>query len=98
GIATGTALEKGEISYTYSGDLYIEGQDPERFENTDSKTLKELKEELEDKEEEFVLPSVIPFLQLNLGLKAAITDNLHLLIDAGIWNGLLLRGGIAFRF
>ncbi len=98
GIATGTALENGEISYAYSGDLYIEGQDPERFENTDSKTLKELKEELEDEGEDFVLPSIIPFIQLNLGLKAALTDNLHLLVDAGIWNGFLLRGGLAFRF
>jgi hypothetical protein len=98
GIATGAALENSEISYSYCGDLYIEGQDPERFENADSKTLKELKEELEDEGEDFVLPSIIPFIQLNLGLKAAVTDNLHLLVDAGIWNGLLLRGGIAFRF
>ena len=98
GIATGAALEEGEISYAYSGDLLIEGQDPEHFENSDSKTLNELKEELEDEEEDFVLPSVIPFIQLNLGLKAALTDSLHLLVDAGIWNGFLLRGGIAYRF
>ncbi len=98
GIATGTALEKGEISYAYSGDLNIEGLDPERFENADSKTLEELKQELEDEGEDFVLPSVIPFIQLNLGLKVTVTDNLHLLLDAGVWNGLLLRGGVAFRF
>ena len=48
--------------------------------------------------EDFFLPGFIPFIQINLGLKAEITDNLHLLVDAGIWNGFLLRGGIAFRF
>jgi hypothetical protein len=39
----------------------------------------------------------VPFVQLNLGLKAVITPNVSLLVDAGIWNGFLIRGGVAFR-
>jgi hypothetical protein len=46
---------------------------------------------------DFFLPGFIPFVQLNLGLKAVISPNIHLLVDAGVWNGFLLRGGIAFR-
>jgi len=98
GAATGTALDEAEFSYAYSGTYYIEGGDSESFEDSETKTLKELKEEMEDDGEDFFLPGFIPFIQINLGLKAEITDNLHLLVDAGIWDGFLLRGGIAFRF
>ena len=98
GAATGTALEEAEFSYYFSGDLDIEGEELEHFEEEDSKTLEELKEELEDEGEEFFLPGFIPFIQLNLGLKAEITENIHLLVDAGVWDGFLIRGGLAFRF
>ncbi len=48
---------------------------------------------------ENVKPRITPIMvQLNLGLKLEITDDFHFLIDAGIWNGFLLRGGIAARF
>ena len=97
GAATGTALDEAEFSYSYSG-TYYEGGNSESYAGSETKTLTELKEDMEDEGEDFFLPGFIPFIQLNLGLKGEITDNLHLLVDAGIWNGFLLRGGIAFRF
>jgi hypothetical protein len=55
----------------------------------------------EDKEdgddEEFNIP-IFPFIQLNVGLKLEILDQVHLLTDFGIWNGFAFRGGLAFRF
>jgi len=39
----------------------------------------------------------LPILQLNLGLSFEITKNLYLLLDAGIWNGFLVRGGVCLR-
>jgi len=39
----------------------------------------------------------LPILQLNLGLNFEITNNLHLLLDAGIWDGFLVRGGVSLR-
>ena len=97
GGATGTALENGEFSYEWSGELFILGQ-TEVYEDSDTKSLKEWRDELEEEEEDFFIPGFIPFIQLNVGLKGEVTDNIHLLVDAGIWNGFLLRGGIAFRF
>ncbi len=97
GAATGTALENAELSYSYSGELEIQGQLQESYSESETKTLEELRQELEDEGEEFFLPGFIPFFQLNLGLKGEITRNLYLLLDAGIWNGFLLRGGIAVR-
>ncbi len=97
GAATGTALEEARVTYSYSGDLILPGQSPEHYEDSISKTLKELKEELEEEGEDFFLPGFIPFVQLNLGLKAKLSQNIHLLLDAGIWNGFLLRGGVSIR-
>lgn len=39
----------------------------------------------------------LPILQLNLGLNFEITNNLHILLDAGIWDGFLVRGGVYLR-
>jgi hypothetical protein len=97
GAATGTALENGEFSFEWSGQLFIQGQ-TEIYLDSDTKTLKEWKDELEAEEEDLFIPGFIPFIQLNVGLKGEVTENIHLLVDAGIWNGFLLRGGVAFRF
>ncbi len=97
GVATGTELEEARVSYSYAGDLVLPGQTPSKYENSVEKTLKQLQEEIEEEGEEFFLPGFIPFIQLNLGLKAKLSSNFHLLIDAGIWNGFLIRGGLAIR-
>ena len=39
----------------------------------------------------------LPILQLNLGLNYEITNNVYLLLDAGIWDGFLVRGGVCLR-
>ncbi len=97
GAATGTELEKAQVSYSYRGDLILPGHAPDRYEDSVEKTIQQLKEELEEEGEEFFLPGFIPFVQLNLGLKAKLTSYVHLLVDAGIWNGFLIRGGLAIR-
>ncbi len=97
GAATGSVFEKGEVSYSYSGTLEIPGEEPEEYQDSQKKTIKQIIDELEEEEEEFFLPGFLPFLQLNLGIKGKITENIHLLIDAGVWDGFLIRGSIAFR-
>jgi hypothetical protein len=97
GAATGTALEEAVISYSYSGNLVIPGESPDPFNKDVSKSIRQLKEELESEGEDFFLPGFLPFFQLNLGLKAVVARNVHFLIDAGIWNGFLIRGGVALR-
>lgn len=97
GAAGGTALENAEASYSYTGDLTITGEEPEHYEGGETKSLKELKDELEAEGEDFFLPGFVPFIQLNLGLKGKLSENLHILVDAGIFNGFLIRGGIALR-
>jgi hypothetical protein len=97
GAATGTALEEALVTYEYAGELSVPGYPSKEYSDSVSKSLSQLKDELEEEGEDFLLPGFVPFFQLNLGLKAMITPNVHLLVDAGVWNGFLLRGGIAFR-
>jgi hypothetical protein len=98
GAATGTALEEATVAYSYAGDLVVSGEASKHYEDSVNKNIKQLKEELENEGEDFFLPNFVPFIQLNLGIKGVISKNIQVLLDAGIWDGFLLRGGIAFRF
>ncbi len=98
GASTGTALKEAEVTWSYTGDLNRTGHDPEHFEGGETKSLQELKDELEAEGEDFFLPGFLPFIQLNMGLKGVLTPNLHVLVDAGIWDGFLIRGAVALRF
>lgn len=47
---------------------------------------------------QYTEPKITPLIvQLNLGFNFEITKNLYLLLDAGIWNGFLVRGGVSLR-
>ena len=82
------------MSYSYSGQLSGSAIPTETVEGSDTKTLRELKDEAET---DFKLPNFLPFIQLNLGLKARLTKNIHVLVDAGIFDGLMISGGLAVR-
>ena len=99
GASTAKAIDMATYSYSYTGTLNGPGDSSKEYAGSDSKTLKELKDEQEAKGEDFTIPvNFVPFVQLNLGLKGQLTDNIHLLVDAGVWDGFLLRAGVAFRF
>lgn len=97
GAATASALESAEVSYSYVGELVVPGEGSEEYSDSVKKSVKEIKDEMEAEGDEFFIPGVVPFVQLNLGLKAALTPNFHLLVDAGVWNGFLIRGGLSIR-
>jgi hypothetical protein len=84
------------LSYSYTGNLYIPGEAPEVYHDEESKTLQEIQNEAEDPEEVW-MPSFVPFLQLNFGLKAKTIDQVHILVDFGILDGFLIRGDLAFH-
>ncbi len=97
GAATFSSIENDEVSYFWSGELNIPGETSETYDGGEVKTLKQIKDDLEEEDEDFLPLTFLPFIQLNLGLKGKITENIHLMVDAGIWNGFMLRGGIAIR-
>jgi len=98
GIASGTYIDEAEMNYSYSGILSIPGETPETVNESDTTTVGEIKDELESEGDDFFIPGVLPFVQLSIGIKGEITDYIYVLLDVGIWDGFLLRGGIAIRF
>lgn len=97
GAASFSSIENDKLSYSWSGDLTVPGVGGESREGGEDKTLKELRDEAKEEDEDFLPIGFVPFIQLNLGLKGKITDFVHIMVDAGIWNGFLIRGGIALR-
>jgi hypothetical protein len=94
GISTAKALDDSTLSYSYSGQLSGSAIPTETVEGSDTKTLRELKDEADT---DFKLPNFLPFIQLNLGLKARLTKNIHVLVDAGVFDGFIISGGLAVR-
>jgi hypothetical protein len=92
GISTAKALDDSVLEYEYSGQLTAAGFYQEDYGDSDTKTLREIKDESETD-----LPNFIPIVELALGLKAKISRSIHLMGEAGIFNGFLIRGGLAIR-
>jgi hypothetical protein len=90
-------LEKGSFYAAWRGDFVVPGISSRHYEGIEDKTVKDFIDESKDEGDEVKLPGVLPFLQLTLGLRGKISKNLHLLAEVGVWNGLILRGGIALR-
>ena len=105
GIAGESAILKTRLIYDFHGTLIDPYGAEETIEESGDKTVQQLMDEDRQRkldegstEEPFELPlHFIPFLQLHFGLKGVITKNVHALIDFGILDGFLLRGGIAIR-
>jgi len=91
-LGFGVASLNGEVSYDYIGVYKWAGSDEEVGE-ADSKTLREAEEDFNTN-----IPNIIPLLQMNFGLRAEIIPHIHLRVEAGIWDGFILRGGVAYRF
>jgi hypothetical protein len=99
GASTAKAIDTATFGYAYTGTLSVPGGPSREYSASESKTLRQFIDERKAEGEEFVLPvNFVPFFQLSIGLKGRLTDNIHLLLDAGVWDGFLLRAGLAFRF
>ena len=90
-------LKKGRFYAAWRGDFVVPGISSKHYEGIEDKTVKDFIDESKDEGDAVNLPGVLPFLQLTLGLRGKITKNLHLLVEAGVWNGFILRGGVALR-
>jgi hypothetical protein len=83
----------GSFSYSYTG-IYryssVQEDIPSASVTKDFATL--------SKDIDFTIPKMFVILQLHLGLKIDLVKGFSLLGEAGLWDGLLLRGGLAYRF
>lgn len=91
-LGLGVAALNGEVSYNYNG-TYYSSVGTRYYEDEDKRDIKEAEEETD-----FNMPNILPLLQINIGVRAEIVPHLHLRAEAGIWDGFILRGGLAYRF
>jgi tetratricopeptide (TPR) repeat protein len=83
----------GAFSYSYSGTYHyssLQEAIPAASVNKDFATLSQ--------DIDFTIPKMFVVLQFHFGLKINLVKGFSLLGEAGLWDGLLLRGGLAYRF
>jgi hypothetical protein len=81
----------GTASYVYSGN-YRRGSAQANVTGEETKTFDELREEGDISLDRFIL------LHTALGVKGNVYKGLILKGELGFWDGLILRGGLAYRF
>lgn len=91
-IGFGLASLEGTAGYAYSG-KYVFDTLEDSIEGRDEKTFKETEEE-----SDINLPNIFPLFQLCLGARVEIVRGLSFRAEAGLWDGVLLRGGLGYRF
>lgn len=88
----GFAPLSGTFSYSYNG-TYKAGALQQSLTGSKEQTFDDLAADID-----FKLPAIFILFQLDFGLKAELAKGLYLLGEAGVWDGLILRGGISYRF
>ncbi len=91
-LGVGVGAFKGNVRYNFTG-LYETPFGSRTVEVGEDLTFKEAAQKWD-----VSIPSYIPFIHLGGGLRVRIVAGLSLNAEAAIWNGFLLRGGVAYRF
>lgn len=99
GISTSRALDDSSVSYTYTGQLTGSAIATDTITGSETKTLRELRDEALADEEgtDMPIPNFLPFIQVNLGLKFRLTRMVHLLVDVGVLDGFIANAGVSIR-
>jgi hypothetical protein len=88
----GVAAMEGDLGYSYDGTLEWAGP-AEPLIDTYTRPVREAEEEMD-----INIPNIFVLLQMNLGIRAVIMKHLTLHVEAGFWDGIVLRGGLGVRF
>ena len=98
GIGFGAGPLNGEVTFTTVTKTERGGSSTTETE-TETLTLKEAIEKIEAEQgEDLYFINFFPIIHLNLGLRAEILDNTYFLGEVALYDGFILRGGLAFRF
>jgi len=88
----GIAVLGGEVGTDWRGTFQYQNQQTVIEDNV-VKTFIEAEEE-----SDFNIPNIFVLLHLGLGVKAELIPGLSGIVEAGIWDGIMFRAGIAYRF
>lgn len=96
GISTSKSFFDARYRYEYSGTLTLPDSSTEQYSDSDTKTLRQIKDERLAEGKDFPL-NFLPIFQFNLGLRARLSRAMNLVADVGIFDGFLFRGGLSIR-
>jgi hypothetical protein len=85
----GIAPLKGNMDYYANGAYYSHNKKRESYTISNSDDLTEIDD---------IKISYLPIIIINFGVRVDIIKNGSLFLDAGIWNGFMVKGGIAYTF
>jgi hypothetical protein len=96
GIGFGIGKLNGTLTAHTKQTVYYQGTTTVQ-ETTETKTLKEAIDEEKAKGNDFPF-KFFPIVQLQVGLRAEIVSNVYLLAEGAVYDGIVIRGGLSFRF
>ncbi len=96
GIGLGVGPLKGSIKLHTKSTTYYNGWTLVE-EADEEKTIKEALDEMEEEGDEFPL-NIFPIVHLHVGLRGEVMNNVYLLGEIALYDGIIFRGGIAVRF
>jgi len=98
GIGFGAGPLNGDVTFTTVTKTQIGDSSTTKTE-TEILTLKEAIDNIEAKQDkDLYIIKFFPIIHMNLGLRAEIRDNIYLLGEVALYDGFILRGGLAYRF
>ncbi len=95
GIGFGFGRMDGIVSLATTGTAY---NGTVLLSELEEKTLKQLLDEYEEEEGKKFPVGFFPIVYFSVGMKGEIANNLYLSGEVAIYDGLIFRGGLAFRF
>lgn len=97
GIGFGMGSLTGTMKADTKATLYYSSGATQTETAHEEKTIKQVLEELKEQGNEYPL-SFFPIAHIHFGLKGEVVNNVYLLGEVAIYDGFILRGGIAYRF
>jgi opacity protein-like surface antigen len=96
GIGVGAGRLNGTLTAHSKQTVYYQGQTTIQ-ETDETKTLKEAIAELEEDGNNYPF-NFFPIVQVQFGLRAEIVSNVYLLAEGAVYDGIVIRGGLSYRF
>ncbi len=96
GLSTGRSFLDASYEYSYSGTLTLPDNSTREYTQSANKTLGDIKDERLAAGRSFSL-NFLPLVQMDIGFRARISRALSFCLEAGFFDGFILRGGLAIR-
>jgi len=97
GFGFGFGPLNGNLTLEVTTTTFI-GNTTQKETTTESRTLKEAIQELEDEEGEDFPLGFFPIFHFQIGIRGHIAGPVYLLVEGAFYDGLILRGGLSVRF